>query len=296
MESLWISKDKLPFILKCYTLFSHSESSWDKIKMVFDRFVITLKLDAHSIPIVPSLYIGMIMHSPNTMPFEGYSFVNPGYEYIIKYSKWDVIRLGKGYDTDCREYDPKKYTRNDCIFDCYQERAKYLCQTDNFVSLPMLKKKTYFQQSNLNFSKCNIKMKINYEILDTCYNKCNKECHITYYLFTISKFKEIDMYQVDFLFRHNQMPDLTIQHIPEMPILTSICNFGGILGMWLGVSFVGILNSVWNLLRIKIMSKISKINIIKNNNNYNNINNSNVFFVKRNNQRKLNQTRIMTSL
>ena len=89
--------------------------------------------------------------------------------------------MGKGYDTDCREYDPKQYNKNDCTFDCYQERAKYFCKTINFVSFPMLKKKIYFEQSNLNFIKFYIKAQIRYGILEFCYEQCHKECQITYY-------------------------------------------------------------------------------------------------------------------
>ena len=171
--------------------------------------------------------------------YEGFSRVNPGYKYIVEYSKWDEIRLGKGYDRDCREYDPKIYTRNDCIYDCYQQRAKYICRTNNIISCPLLQKESYFEQINLNFTKCHITTKI------------TNECRITYYSFTMRRFKEIDLYQLNLKFRHNQMPDLTIRHIPEMPLLTFICNFGGILGMWLGVSFVDILNRVWKLLRVR---------------------------------------------
>ena len=293
MESIRMYlREKYPFILQCYTLFSHSESSWNNINMVFHKFLITLKLDYYAQPITPSMAMGIIMHSPNTMTFEGYSYFNPGYQYRIKYSKWNIESLGKGYDTDCREYDPKIYTRNDCIFDCYQERAKYHCQTKDFVSCPLLKKKIYFEQSYLNFSKCNIKMKMVHEILEICYNQCNRECHITYYSFTIDKIFEIDMYQADLFFKHNEMPDLTIRHIPEMPLLTLICNFGGILGMWLGVSFSGILKCVWNLLRAKILSKISAINFnINNINNFNNINNNNnILFISMNSRRERDQT------
>ena len=220
MESLLIALTvNIPVTIKCYTLFSHSESSWDNIKMIFNRLKINLKLDPNSLPITPSLYIGLIMHSPNTLSIEGCSNVNPGYRYLIEYSKWKIKRLGKGYDTDCREYDPKLYTRNDCIFHCYQQRAKYYCRTKDLVSFPMLKKKMYFEQRNLNLSKCNVKIEIIHEILELCYGQCNKECHITYYSFTISKLKEIDKYQAHFEFKHNQMPDLTIRHIPEMPLL-----------------------------------------------------------------------------
>ena len=302
MESFRLHVNEIfPFILQCYTLFSHFESSWNNINMVFDEFSVNLKLDYNSIPITRSLYIVFLMHSPNTMPFEAYSLVNPGNHYIIDFSKWNIERLGKGYDTDCREYDPKVYTRNDCLFDCYQERGKHHCLTNNFISSNILKKKTYFEQSNLNFSKCKINIKIKHEILESCYGKCNQECHITYYSFTINKFRQIYIDQAYFLFKHNAMPDLTIRHIPEMSLLTFICNFGGILGMWLGVSFVSILNCIWNFSRVKILSKISMKNIININKNkiinniYANKIHNHVLINSKNNQKNLSQTRIVTS-
>ena len=243
MESFKIFKegDNL-YIEKCSTLFSHSKSSWTDIKMVFKRFYINLKLDIH---LFQSMEI--MMHSPKTLPFEGHSYVNQGYEYIIKYSKWNIKRLGKGYDTDCIEYDPKIYTRNDCIFDCFQEKAKYFCQTEDFIGFYILKSTIYFEQKNLTLSRCEMKLKMKYEILEFCNGHCNKECQFTYYSYTIDKLGE-KYYEdeIQLTFQHNQMPDLTIRHIPEMPLLTFFCNFCVLLGMWLGVSFVCILDSFWN--------------------------------------------------
>ena len=270
--------------------------------MIFDRLTIYLEHDSRSTLITSSRIVFINLHSPNTIPFGGFSYFSPGHLYIIKYSQWNIIRLGKGYDTDCTEYDTKKYTRNDCIFDCYQDRAKYHCQTENIVSCHMLKKKSYFEQSNLNFSKCKMKIKLEHEILELCYVQCKQDCHITYYPFTITKHKEIDINRTLISIEHNHMPDITIRHIPEMPLLTFICNFGGILGMWLGVSFIGILNSVWKLLRAKILSKISIINMFIMNNNNNNIinqniinnNHNNILFIPTNNRRNLNSTRITT--
>ena len=278
--------EKYPFIIKCYTLFSHLESSWDQEQMVFRIFIIRIKLDIFSQFLNKSTFMIIIMHSPNTMAFRGFSNFNPGYNYMIKYSKWNIIRLGKGYDTDCREYDPKKYTRNDCIFDCYQKTAKKICGTNNFVSCPMFRKKIYFEQSNLNFSKCNLKMKFIDEQLEFCKGQCKKECTITYYSYTIDKLNEIDLYHAGFVFKPNEMPDQTIRHIPEMPFLIFICNFGGILGMWLGVSFVDILNISWNLLRSKILSFLTKIFIFKNNICY--------LFVSMKIERKRTKTRVVT--
>ena len=126
---MWIDEN-LPRIQKCYTLFSHSKSSWDKINMVSARYSISLKEDYHAI--YRTFYIEFFIHSPKTLPYEGMTFLNTEYVYLVKYSQWNIERLGKGYDTDCREYDPKVYTRNDCLFNCYQDIAKYLCQTEEY--------------------------------------------------------------------------------------------------------------------------------------------------------------------
>ena len=265
MESLKIYQvGNLPRISNCYTFFSDSESSWNNIKMIFASFSIYLDLDSTYFRTVSK---EIFIHSPNTMPYEGISRIYIGFRYLIKYSKWNIKRLGKGYDTDCREYDPKIYTRNDCIFDCYQQRGKHYCKDQNFIGSYIIKKKIFFEKSNLNLSKCSIGIEIYHEILEFCFHQCNKECDITYYSFTIDKLYEIDIYKTEFTFHQSHMPDLTIRHIPEMSLLTFYCNFGGILGMWLGLSFNSILKDTWKIIRIYIVTKISINNININTNN-----------------------------
>ena len=269
MESIkiYLLYNEIPFVSKCYTLFSHSHSSWDNINIDFRYFTVNLKLDRYASPITPGMFIPLMMHSPNSLPTENYYYINPGYKYIIRYSQWNIIRLKNGYDTDCREYNPKNYTRSDCIFDCYQDIVKYHCHTQDLVGANILRRKIYFEQRNLNLSKCIVSDEIYYESIKSCEDQCHKECHFTYYSFTITKYIEIDLYHAHLRFRHNEMPDITIRYIPEMPLLTFICNFGGILGMWLGLSFYTIFEHIWNILPINIISNyfLPKIIIIKNN-------------------------------
>ena len=262
MESIRIFIYKrIPVVYKCYTLFSHLHSYWNNIYIVFNEVHIMLKIDQFSTPIIPTLPILTMMHSPNTLPFESYDSVGLGYTFIIGYSQLNIERLGKGYDTDCREYKPQVYTRSDCIFDCYQEIAKYHCQTQDYVGSPIFRRKSYFEQRNLNLSECIVSDKIRYESLKSCEDKCHKECHFTYYSFTISKFTEINMNQVNFIIKHNSLPDITIRYIPEMPLLTFICNFGGILGMWLGLSFYTIFQHIWRIIHAHILSRNIFINL-----------------------------------
>ena len=151
-----------------------------------------------------------------------------------------------------------------------------------------MRRNNYFEQRNLNLSKCNVNKQIHYETLKSCEDQCHQDCHFTYYSYTVSKSEEIKIAQSILRFRHNEMPDLTIRHIAEMPLLTFICNFGGILGMWLGVSFFRIFEIIWIRFRLNILSKM----------NYNNITNNNNLFVFTNinmNGRKPTQPRIHNS-
>ena len=83
-------------------------------------------------------------------------------------------------------------------------------------------------------------------------DKCHKECYFRYYWVNMLEVRDNDDYEwmdVSIIVKHNAMPDLFIRHIPEMPFITFICNFGGLLGMWLGVSFLTILSAALPLIR-----------------------------------------------
>ena len=290
MESIKIIVYKeIRLTTKCYTLFSHSHSSWNTINIDFKEIFIILKLDQNSISIIPRMSIPIVMHSPNYLPFDNYNFINHGYYYIIRYSQWNIERLGKGYDTDCREYNPEKYTRSDCIFDCYQDKVKYHCLTQDLVGSNILRRIIYFKQRNLNLSECTVGVKKYYESIKSCEDQCHKECHFTYYSFSINIYVETHENNCGLRIRHNEMPDITIRYIPEMPLLTFICNFGGLLGMWLGLSFYTIFHDIWKLLHVKILSKFRFTNNIIYNIKYK-------FFISTNqNSSKITQPKINNS-
>ena len=71
---------------------------------------------------------------------------------------------------------------------------------------------------------------------------CKAECNSKYYKIEIEKRdrKEVG----DFTIYHGEYPDILIEHIPEITLIEFFCNFGGLLGMWLGLSLFGILNDI----------------------------------------------------
>ena len=57
------------------------------------------------------------------------------------------------------------------------------------------------------------------------------------------------------------MPDILIVHIPDICFISFVCNFGGLLGMWLGVSFLSIIDLIKSLFVKLIKEKGRPINI-----------------------------------
>ena len=243
--------------MKCNTLFHHSQSSWSNITMQLGTITVTVWLDLRYFPIIPlSSKIPLWMHSPKSLPnieINRNSLVL-GYQYSIGFSQWKIERLGRGYDTDCRDYDPTIHTRHDCIFDCYQDKMKPLCNTTDFVSFLMINTIRYFKRKNLSFSNCNME-RSSKETMLFCQNYCHKECHDSYYSYTIDMLNEIkdkedddtdDWMYTEFTIEHNDIPDLFIRHFAEMSFITFVSNFGGLIGMWLGLSFFDIVKSIWH--------------------------------------------------
>ena len=83
---------------------------------------------------------------------------------------------------------------------------------------------------------------------------------------------------------HSEYPDTFVKHIPEMDMISFICNFGGLLNMWLGLSIFGIFNDTFSLFSkiayhkytSTIMNKVNNVHckfMLTKNRNSNRINN-----------------------
>ena len=269
METIVIRKlrnDPHSSVKKCFTLFSQCLSGWSDITMDFRHILIKLSFDIQSYPHFSSNYYPIAMHSSNTIPplTSDFKYLKFGSIYNLDYNRWKIKRLGNGYDTNCRHYEPKILTRRECTFNCYQDTMRKNHRTNGFIAVNLLMRKDYFKRNN-NLHLSNASDNRENEILQLCKKRCPKECQLTYYSFTLNKYIDNDKPSMDvtIFVSHNEMPDLFIRHIPEMPLMPFICNFGGLLGMWLGASFLTILSYMWQLIHkhsIKIFNTNSFIN------------------------------------
>ena len=215
-------------------------------------------------------------HSPNTIPqytMKNFMAVQAFKSYTFSYSLVKTELLDSRYDTNCFEYDlDHKFAnfnmRSDCITHCYQNFLRNNCNlTGLYNSRIDLFRREFLEQNQLELSEVNCEHNNKYqEIRANCMDECKMDCHYSYYLF--DKISEVDhLFHHDIFtgltINHNGMPDIFIKHVPETQMITVLCNLGGVLGMWLGISILSIFEStvsiVFNLFRNLIIINNSPI-------------------------------------
>ena len=90
-----------------------------------------------------------------------------------------------------------------------------------------------------------------------CLKACKEDCYQEYYLQDIQtkyiEFGNILNGRVFIQVVANLMPNVIIEHFAEMTFLSLLCNFGGLIGMWLGSSLLSISCGVWNFTKQNFM-------------------------------------------
>ena len=251
VTSLPIESITLNYMLaKCFTFFSHLQDEWRLTKMESGTIGIVLRNDD---PIYQNITFPfpIMIHSPDYLPnFEDgkYKLIDSNSFIIGHYSYYHIRRLGYGYDTDCRDYGPGMI-RADCLLSCYQKHHDQLCNGTALVQSSLLIRESILKSKpNKKLDKCEAyKMSIK-DILSKCSSECKNECDYKYYSFTQTKIMNNNDKITSIYIHHNDMPDIIVRYIPEINFTSFACNFGGLLGMWLGVSFLFICGQIKSLI------------------------------------------------
>jgi len=92
---------------------------------------------------------------------------------------------------------------------------------------------------------------------------CPFDCEFNYFDWDLREIYKHEKYKSNHLrgilkvdFKHNRLPNQLIESIPEITFISFVSNFGGLLGMWLGMSCVGVLEIIEIIYRNRIIRNI----------------------------------------
>ena len=260
LESIAVLYEENPItrLSKCFTFFSSIQEQWREYHAQFNEIDIYFDWDivTRSFPLYDNKWFFVSIHSSNYLPELNdnlnYKRVNPHTYTALKYSELGIQRLGEGYDTDCHSYESDTdfsyyRLRSDCIEDCYQNKQN--CKvTDGFVLSNSLLRKNYTRNKIPRLHLCNSEMFIrdSLNFRRNCEKNCKVECKFKYYFVEIESLKHPDSAYLQIL--HSVYPDIFIEHVPSMTLMDFICNFAGLLGMWLGLSVFSLFNDMLTMI------------------------------------------------
>jgi len=275
----------IKFRNKCFTFFNQMVNKWREYQLNVREISITIHQNNNWFPktIYFKEFISFTIHSPNIMPhnlgYNNFREFTPGQWYDLYYNRHKTILLKPPFITNCMDYymDGKQEykLRSDCINLCINNEFSNKClhlntkynelnnkSIDYIHTTYMLWRKEIFIGNNLT------KLFIRNETMDTCFYenidrietecqlRCRPECVNHFYSYDIKTYNDITKYsdktynysedETYFYITHNQMPDQITEHIPEMTFISFAANFGGLLGMWLGLSALAIMTFVLN--------------------------------------------------
>ena len=258
---------------KCITLFSALDRAWRNFTMKVIRFDLFIQPNYEWMP--PESYRGIYfsLHSPNSLPRikeENFIYLYNKDLHEIFYTQINTELLGNGYDTNCHDYDlDYRYgnfnMKSDCVSDCYWKYVKVGCEMTEFppgyelIRWDMLKYTTDLKLDQ-NF-RCF--WKVHDQINDKCQHICRPDCQFKYFTWDWRQRERTSDEQPSHTMRviPSRLPTIQIKYLSQITFISFVCNFGGLLGMWLGLSFLRIFENLR-----KYFTKIIVNNIFSNNN------------------------------
>lgn len=172
-------------------------------------------------------------------------YIDWNYYYYLTFEKNEIYsRLGEPYN-ECDETLDVTYRHMNCIEECINEeiKLKYNCSIPSFYTVRGLK--TCLSDLSLNQTVVDLhanKFKVQNlidEFRTGCDMECPRECYATKHRLQVSnKYSLGGQTRLDFSF--SDLTSLKITQIPKMNWFSVISGVGGLLGLFIGVSFLSL--------------------------------------------------------
>ena len=263
--------DNKELTVKCFTFFNYLKKLWKDVKFNLDEihFIIRMKIDWRPPHLFDNLYLAM--HSPNLIPeYEvGKHFVEVK-TCVTNKVTFSKMSVNVKYESDCHDSDHGDEQLNDCLAICVMKMLQNNRGDSAVFNSNYLIRKEYSRQLKKFNASTDYKIIREIPLVEmkqNCTKQCKPDCQYSHFLYGINTEKPrdecISEKHAYLVFQHNHLPDLYIRHLPETTFISFISNFGGLIGMWLGLSAFLILDTLSRITKSiiacfrKIKSKIS---------------------------------------
>ena len=250
---------------KCFTFFSHLNETWRQKKIIIKDIELDVWIDNKWYPITVFKKDGFefSMHDPTELPTE-FTRLKPFRKIKLDYRIWKTDQTQAKNLVNCRDYDlndPKNGNRMrfDCVKQCLNNKllqcsgcsdnSNQTCifysnnqWLENQIKEPEIK---VMEISNKN--QC---VDLEFHLESECQNQCQHKCITRFYDYQQKSKVEAakGLERTGVFIRHSQLPDQVTDVMPEMTFVGFASNFGGLLGLWLGLSAYAVSQYVMNLL------------------------------------------------
>jgi hypothetical protein len=215
--------------IKCYTINSRlSESFKETLKI---NGYITLRYKSMNL-----LYIHDVNDLP-TFQFSKMSSIGMMKDTIKYYDKMQFIRLPAPYDTNCHYYKNKVRSKNHCFNQMVHKMfLENNCLPKNHESLAYVIENYNYTQLRYKFCSNSLNFKCK-KLMSKCHKSCIEDIYEIWE--SIGSSPSYDL-------KTSYPQYISFEHKPQLEFIQYLINFGGLLGLWHGISLIDLKNFAFN--------------------------------------------------
>ena len=250
---------------KCFTFFSHLNETWRQKKIILKDIELDVWIDNKWFPITLFKKDGFefSMHDPTELPTE-FTRLKSFTKIKLDYRIWKTDQTQAKNLVNCRDYDlddlkKESRTRFDCVKQCLNNKLlQCLGCSDNSNQTCIFYSNSQWLENQIKepevkvmeISDENQCAELEFHWESECQNQCQHKCITRFYDYQQKSKVQVEkgLESTSVFIRHSQMPDQVTDVMPEMTFVGFASNFGGLLGLWLGLSAYAVSQYFTNLL------------------------------------------------